>query len=471
MKDRKIIKLLSVFTAKELKQFIRFAQSPYFNTNQVLVDLLEFCCQFAPNFSKSKLTVENAFNHLYPSKKYDEQVVNRHLSNLFKLGEQFIIIHHGKKDQIKWNVVLLKFYREKQLLSFFESWNKKLLNINNQYQYRDHYYYSNQYLVEYQSSIHKSRNETRNQTLDFKNPERAFDLQYWTRKLLFLVSQLSRKRFASDQEINEIEIKQIIQYLKHSILMDNPAIKVWYGTLVLLVEPENKSHYDHLKSLLDQYHQNFNPEIVITFYTTLINFVPSFYPSGEERYTEYFQLFEIQINNGSIYLHGEIHPQVLKNVVTVALRLKKYDWTKSFLLSNKEKIKSRESYHWNLANLHYEKGEFGIAQDILLDNKYDDMFYQLGTKRMLVKIYYHLDYSDLLFSFINTFRVFVSRKELNPIHKKRHQNFINLTLKLIKSIPGNTPELAQLLKKIEATDQLADKNWLIEQTKARMNQR
>lgn len=461
---------MSIFTPKELKQFIRFVQSPYYNTNKILVELLEYCCQFAPNFSKNKLTVEKAFKHLYPAKKFDEQVINRLLSNLFKLGEEFIVVRKNEENQIKKNVQLLVFYREHQIVPFFDSWYKKLQNQNEKYPYRDHYFYSNQYIIEYQSSIRQSRNDNRDQQIDFEQPEQAFDIQYWTRKLLFLCSQLSRRAFVSNQSVNEKKIEQIIQYLDQSDLLKIPAILVWYRALVLLNKPDLNSNYEELKLQLENHHQNFDPETVLGFYTILINCVPIFYPSGKERYEEYFRLFEVQILNKYIYLHGFIHPHILKNIVTVALRLKKYDWTESFLKENKEKIKSQESYSWNLANLHYEQGEFESALDILLKNKYDDMFYQLGTKRMLSKLYYHLDYGELLFSFINTFRVFVSRKELNPIQKKRHQNFINFTLKLMKSIPGNTEELTQLLYKIETKEQVAEKNWLVEQTKIRMKQ-
>lgn len=471
MKDRKVIKILREFTIKEQKSFLRFCQSPYFNTNTILVDLLGYIYRFAPKYSDSKFTTQNAFKQLYPTKKFTEQTMNRHLSQLFKLAEEFIIIHYDKENEIKRNINLLEYYKHHQLFPFFETSKKKLNTLNERYPYRDFDFFLNKYLIEYQSATILATEDNRTQDLNFDNTELALDLQYWIRKLSILCTNLNRKTYGSSATIDYSEVDQIISYLEHNELLEVPALKVWYAVLLLIHKSDNKTNYDRLKQLLENHHSNFKSEDIQSFYSFLINAVSNFYKSGVERYEEYFALFEVQILNHYIYLHGFIHPHILKNIVTVALRLKKYDWVESFLKENKNKIKSQESYFWNLANLNYEQGKYEKALDILLDNKYDDLFYQLGTKRMLSKIYYHLDYSELLFSFINTFRVFVSRKALNPIQKKRHQNFINFTLKLIKLVPGNTPELTQLLQKIETTEQTAEKNWLLEQTKIRMKQR
>lgn len=467
MKDRKIVKILLHFTAKEHKSFLRFVQSPYFNTSQILVDLLEYLYKFAPTFSKNKLTVQNAFKHLYPQKKFDEQIINRHLSNLFKLVEEYIIISRSKEDQIKRNIYLLEYYKEIQNFNYFESWTKKLRTQNNSYQYRDYEFFHHQYLIEYQSAAIQAAEDTRDQEINFDRTEIAFDIQYWIRKLSLLCNQLNRKNFIGDNSINRLKVDDVIQFLSSSDLLEVPAVEVLFTTLILLNEPNDKSNYNALKLTLAKHHKNFKPEDIQNISTFLINCALRLFSKGQETYEECFDLFEFQIEHGYIYLNGYIHPHILKNVVTVALRLKKFSWAETFLKDNKDNIESQVSYYWNLANLHYTKGEYEIAQDILIVNRYDDIFYQLGTKRMLTKIYYHLDYSDLLFSFVNTFRVFVSRKELNPLQKRRHQNFINFTLKLVKSLPGDQ-NLDQLLKKIESTDQVADKSWLLEQTKARM---
>jgi len=469
MKDRKIIKVLSVFSSKELKLFIRFVQSPYFNTSKTLVDLLTYFNQFAPKFTSNKLSVENAFKILYPNKKFDEQVINRQISSLFKLAEEFIVLIVSEKYTIKKYINILEYYKDNQLFPYFESWTNKLTKLNADYVYRDYDYYHHQYLIEYQNATNLAEADNRNQNLDFDVTERAFDIQYWIKKLHILCAKLNRNTFVSGQTIDHLKVEQVIDYLNKSDYLEIPAIQVRYAALKLLYQPDQKQNYDQLKKLLKELHFNLKSEGIQSFYTFLVNCVPMYYESGTKRYEEYFDLFKVQINNGYIYFHGYIHPHILKNVVTVALRLKKYEWAESFLKENKEKILSEESYYWNLANLHYEKGEYSKSQDILLDNKYDDIFYQLGTKRMLVKIYYHLEYNDLLFSFINTFRVFVSRKELNSNQKKRHQNFINFTLKLMKSVQGDSKKLNALLDKIKSTEQLADKNWLIEQITVRIN--
>jgi len=58
LKDGKLIHLLSKVDESELKSLIKFAKSPYHNTNKLIVHLLQKILTYHPNFNHKKLTKE-----------------------------------------------------------------------------------------------------------------------------------------------------------------------------------------------------------------------------------------------------------------------------------------------------------------------------------------------------------------------------------------------------------------------------
>ena len=90
MKDSKLIRLLKTFSKAEWKDFEKFAASPYFNKGRNYLPLLKALKKFYPGFESDKLTPENIYSSVYPSKKYNKNVVNTMASGLFLLAIEYI---------------------------------------------------------------------------------------------------------------------------------------------------------------------------------------------------------------------------------------------------------------------------------------------------------------------------------------------------------------------------------------------
>lgn len=469
MKDRKIIKVLTQFNLKERKLFLKYVSSPYYNTNQKITDLLTYVYQFSPDFDDNKLTIQNAFNQLFEKEPFNERIITRLISKLFKLVEDFITALKSEDDSFNRQIYLLEYYFDRQLTPFFETTQKKLENKNEETLIHDDIYFQNQYLLEFHSIGLQAREDRRNHPIKFDKILLALDAQYWIRKLSLLCTKVNHQTIVIDKDFDNSDTEYVLNYLDNHELQKIPAIRVWYSALVLLNEPKVKDNYLNFKQTLSEHHTNFQSYLIQNFYTILINSVTNYYPRGKERLEEFYSLFSEQIERGYIYTNGYILPHVLKNVMTVSLRLKKYEWAEAFLESNRDKIYSKEVYFWNLSALLYEKGDYERALDLLMETKYDDIFYLLSTKRLLIKIYYRLGYEELLLSFINTFRVFISRKKLQADKKEENQQFLNFSLKLIKLLPNEKKEIRNLLQKLEETPHVAEKNWLIEEVNKKIN--
>lgn len=462
MRERKVIELLQHFSKKDLKNLKRFVESPYFNTNVAIIALYEYIYKFAPDFNHSNLTIEKAFKSVFPNKKFEERIITRLISKLFKLVEQYIVQMKLEEKELQQKFLLLDFYIEKQLSKFFDSANISLRKSLEEFPFRDDDYFYYKYVTEYYSAKFLSKLDDRTNEVNINNTVKSFDSFYWIRKIMLLSLLINRNNVVANSGYDLSEVNFVIEKLKDYDFSELPSLYVWYRALILLNDPGDVDAYQKLKIALSTYDHLFSSEIIQNLYVFLINSVVILFQDGENRFQEYFSLFSEQIAKGHIYDNGHLYPQMLKNIMTVALRLKKHQWAEDFLKENKEKILPKEVYHWNLGKLYYATEEYDKALEILEENKYDDIYYVLETKRLLLKIYYQLGYAELMYSYINSFRVFLSRKAIISKEKKRNQNFVNFFQQLLKLVPRDKEKKNGLLEKLKQEEEIADKDWLLE---------
>jgi len=80
---------------------------------------------------------------------------------------------------------------------------------------------------------------------------------------------------------------------------------------------------------------------------------------------------------------------------------------------------------------------------------------------MLMKIYYELEEYDALFSHLDSFQIFIRRREVSDFHRTNYMNIIRLVKKLV-SLPELDKNMRNQLKlEIENEKILTERDWLL----------
>jgi hypothetical protein len=132
MLKSKFIDVLKTFTRDEIKRFRDFVCSPYHNSNKNVVKVYELIRKHYPEFNSQSITKEKLFAKIYPGKKYNDTVMRILLSDLLKLGEEFLILTRSKKNPFGENLTLLEELRDRGLDSLYQTNYKDTLNILSQ---------------------------------------------------------------------------------------------------------------------------------------------------------------------------------------------------------------------------------------------------------------------------------------------------------------------------------------------------
>ena len=81
----------------------------------------------------------------------------------------------------------------------------------------------------------------------------------------------------------------------------------------------------------------------------------------------------------------------------------------------------------------------------------------------MLKIYFELNETDVLDSFINSFQRYLQRKKGLGYHRENYLNTLQFARRLISLNPFDKAEKTALKNEIELTAAVGEREWLLEQ--------
>jgi hypothetical protein len=182
----------------------------------------------------------------------------------------------------------------------------------------------------------------------------------------------------------------------------------------------------------------------------------------EQYVAEALDLYTEGIESGVLIQGGHLSPWHFKNVIKLGLRLRKYEWTESFILRNNTLLAPEfrnDALYYNLAELYYYTSRYDEAMLQLLKVEFTDVHYNIGAKVILAKIYYETEALDALESLLHAFKTYLHRNKLIAEDLRRtYLNFISVLWQIIRSTPEKRPAIHENVEKMHM---LAEKNWLL----------
>lgn len=432
MQDYPLYKALKKLSLEEIAQFAHFVDCPTFNTNQRLCKLVHYIKEFHPTYS---IDQDLLFKELYGDKTFEVQKLRDVRSLLFRLLKRFLVILEVENRQDWSDLALLKQFRERQLPSLFQSYSKSMDK-------RQSAAYSNQQLLMNhlkaeeldRFSISGQLRLTKDHLQPMMNELDAF---YISKKLKWTCEMFNRSGIVNtNYDIHFFEdILRIIE--ENHLHLHNPIISLYYLAYLTLTQPEIEQHFLDFKKLLDESHDKIEKEDAVSLYRYAQNYCIRRVNEGKSHYMQ--ELFEIYksllqkdlLNDGGFLPHPHY-----KNMVTLGLRLKEYEWTHQFIEQYQHSLESNiraNAYHFNLATFYYETKKFDEVVELLNRVSFSDVYYEISSKYILMKVYYDLNELDLLGYLMASFEKFIKRnKAISVKNRPGILHFLMVLKKLSK---------------------------------------
>jgi len=236
----------------------------------------------------------------------------------------------------------------------------------------------------------------------------------------------------------------------------------------MLFQPEEEKYFYELKDFLLSEKQSFDKEELTILYTHLINYcIHKKINVGKSAFFQnLFSIYKDSLITEVIFIGNEINFNHYKNIITVGVQIKEFEWVENFIQIYTPKLPKAHQDNaltYNLAKVYFSKKDYQKVIELLREVEYKNLIYALGGKLMLLKTYYELDEIAALDSLIDSFRIYLRRNR--TISKDVRQQYMNV-LKFVKKLSGLAPYnkagLEKVTKEIHECKALADKNWILE---------
>jgi hypothetical protein len=461
----KITQLLKSCTSEELRLLDKFIQSPVHNRHEHVIQLFQYLRKHLDGGERA-LKREHVFDFLFPGEAFDMQKVHYVSSYLLKVVEEFFAWNEWRSDESSFQLYLLRAYRkhrvESQFVGTFDK-TKKALQSN---ELRDLPYLHLEYQLELER-FNFTRMLTGKQEFHLQELSDAQDAAFIAEKLRTACILLSNQTVSKSTYDTGL-LPQVLAFIENHRHLEIPAVAVYCHAYRTLANFEDDHSFRQLKKWLTSHRNAFNVNELHDLYIFAINYCIRRLNSGEQDFmAEVFDIYRMGMETDAFVQNGIMTPRTYSNIIMSGLRLKEYEWVGNFIFQYENALpeKQREGFfNYNLARLHYEQKNYREAMPLLLQMEYEDVLLTCLGKILLAKMHFELAEFESLSSLLSSFKTYVNRKKTLGYHRESSLNFIHFTQKLMQPAPGGA---VQLMKDIEETKVIAEREWLLGQAGSR----
>ncbi|MFY0674245.1 MAG: hypothetical protein JXQ87_12630 [Bacteroidia bacterium] len=466
MKESKLFEAIQTLEKREFASFLKFVRSPFFQEHRYVLTLAGVFEDFYPDLNDDVLPREKIFDLVFEGEFNDLKV--RHLmSDMLKLFERFVAYEIFEEDEVYLEINKLNYYRNKGLDKHFTTTEKRIhKSIEKNGVYTNEELYYKKFLLERELNQFMSDRFTRKGASNVKNTSEALDNFFILQKLRYGCMQLNYGKVFS-QSFQLLLLDEIVQHVSRIDLSEDPLIRAYYYAYNMLKSPDETSSFFGLKEILSA-STVFDISLNFELYNFAQNYCIGYINRGrKEFFEELFQLYKLSIKNDVVTYNQNLHPADFKNIVTIACRLEQYDWADDFIKNYGDYLPEEERENAitiNRAQMYWYVGQLSQAVRLLSRVEFNDPFYALDAKSLLVRIYFELGEKDVLFSFCDSFKIYLKRNKLiSKAHLNNHLRLISLVSKLAKLKSGQLEKLEKIKQDIIESQGLSNKKWLLEQ--------
>lgn len=260
---------------------------------------------------------------------------------------------------------------------------------------------------------------------------------------------------------------EIVAEVKKGELDDVPPVAVYFQIYLTYIDAEDTDHYFKLMKILEKFGDDFPRNEAEFIYQAALNYCVKKLNQGSRQFLEeYFNVFVILLEKKLLLTDGELSPWHFRNIVVIALRLGKSNWTEDFIKNYKKFLPESmrdNAVSFNTAKLYFSQKRFEKVIELLRTVEYEEFTYNLNSKTMLLSTYYEMDEIEPLYSLMDSFRTYLNRhKDFSAAKRKPYLNLIKYTKMLTRITPGDKKALEKLKLEVEETKDISSLNWLKE---------
>ena len=459
----KLFRFFKSLSHSELKKFQEFIESPYFNKREDVQLLFQYLVRNPDHFDENIL-----FKAVFPKRDFLKKDWHLLCSRLFKLGEKFLILEELNEEEMEQKVLLTKAFRKrKQPLLFNTTLNNSEKQLNKQ-TYRDADFWQHQFTFAYAYYDFVASHNRKDKT-NLQKVNDSLDYYFITNKLK--MACLAHARQTINQETYKIHLLgETLDFLEqHPEISEVPSVQIYYWSYKAITDSGNEYWFTKLRESIKLHlylFQRTEQRDILLFAT---NYCIRHLNEGKAAFIrEAFELYRLSLTNGFLIEDGAIAESTFVNIVSLAARLKEYDWARSFIEEQRAFLKpvfQDPIYHFCIGRLLYETNQYDESMRHLAQVSTKASFLLLGTKILQLKIYYEQEEFEALDYVLESLRIYLQRRKNLGYRKRGYEQLIYFFRKLIELPYQSKAKRVEFIQELSDSEGFFEKEWMLIQVK------
>lgn len=474
--NHKLNILLNSLSDKEIREFRKFVQSPLFSGRRNYLPLLDSVLKFRKKvfkglYSKNANMEMNGFSH------FKSQTLRNRLSELFKIGEEFIIYKDLHNEADHREIVLLQALKKRDMEAIYSNLLKRLIGSISELPYSDEAA-TNKFVVErmYLELLQGSTNGESRFTKYFEHSEFVTALALLN-LFLFGIELLQQEQANRKYEFNlplevleNLDFEKISLKLRKSDRMLMRIVCMLYYFYRMFKNPDDELSYFEGRKLFDEVYDHLSHTYKMEIYKLMTHYCIIRQNEGVKKFQkEIFSLYNERLKKNMYQDEntGDFQVSSFRNYVLIGLILKKYKWTENFIKKYSRELpeKNREyEIRISLSKVYFSNRDYEKAMDLIEGFKGITYMHYCDSSILRLCIFYEVGKYEDAFREWDKFRQYLKNHLKVPAAVKEYMdNFLKLYMKLLKIKTSTEQKNASLLfhefKKIKL---ISRRDWLEE---------
>ena len=484
MLKHQLLEVLRTFTDHEKKRFGKFLNSAYFNKSPKIIRLFNILRKFHPNYDNKKITKMYIYKKLDYGLAFNDSTIRNLLYDLQVIAETYLKIKNMEFFLVESNVLQRNEFKKRELDMLYQInlENSNLImakrtyndsqNIMNRFRLdTDQFYFDlNQKNID-SENFGKNADKLKNGIIHLVN---YFVVEFIKHNETLLSTARSFKSKQKEQYAHDflkvIDVEKLTEYVK-KYSPGGFVAEVYLKLLKAFMNFNNERNYTDLFNAVTKYSKKLYADDNKYFFSKMAayNRIKASSAKSPNKYdAELFKLYEIMLKN-SIYpadCYGNIKLDAYKEIMELAIKLKKLQWLQQFISDFKNKIYyiyKRDINFFSLAVLNNEKGKYKEAFDQLGKVSLDDFMYELEARGLMVKLAYHAGNMETTQRMIDGYNNYLFRhRKMSDREKSSHENYVDFMQLLLNYKKGDDRfDINLIKKKITNASNVLYKGWLL----------
>lgn len=484
MLKSKAIDILRTLSKEEYASFEKFTASPYFNSNNSIVRLVNELKIFHPDYDSDTLTEEYLYKKVFGKDKYSYSVMRNLMSLILQLCESFLLNNRLNKDLLKSPANILDLLDEFQSRNIDNLFSLRLRNaekIISKEKYDSMHYRNNVRIINYILDDEYNKVSFKKNLKDIFFRKAIFELCFIANSLYRNANSINYISLENNIKAEEsyffiflkcIDINRFIKETEKLRSSESVVIEIYFKLVLLILYPDNLNNYFEVKrSIFKNINKFSNPE-KYSLLNILRNFVMHEYSRGVDSLNSEIRTINLEMLETIDFKKDKMESIlgiIFLGIFLEAASKNEHKFAQDFIDKYSKQLRReiRKDIHGFASSyIEFMKKNYERSLEILSHVKPPNKVYFIHIKHLYMKLYFELGHFDEGLSMIDSYKHYLDKKI--DLNRDKRNYFIRicrsyLRLYRIKMNPEKYTdfEVVNFIRDLQSDKLNIDTKWIL----------